>query len=353
MPSLPDYRRDSRLVILLHGGIESDRGKTGLALLRFAPERVAAVIDAETAGQSLTELTGIPLPRSVPIVATAREALAYRPEVLAIGIAPSGGQLPEAWLDDLQTVVDAGLSVLNGLHTPLAGIPQLANRLRPGQQLWDIRTEPPRPAIATGGARLLSCRRVLFVGTDMSVGKMSAAIAMDRAARSAGLRSKFVATGQTGIMLEGDGFPLDAVRVDFAAGVVQQEVCAQAIGQDVVWVEGQGSLLNPASTATLPLLRGSQPTHLVLVHKAEMNHPRDFPWIPVPPLRDVVRLYEMVASAGGAMAPAPVAAIALNGHRLPDDQLDYHCRRITAETGLPCVDVVRRGGNGLLQVFGL
>jgi uncharacterized NAD-dependent epimerase/dehydratase family protein len=185
----------------------------------------------------------------------------------------------------------------------------------------------------------------------MSIGKMSAAIAFDRAARSKGIRSKFMATGQTGIMLAGDGIPLDAVRIDFAGGAVQQEVIDCAQGHDVVWIEGQGSFLNPASTATLPLLRGSQATHMVLVHKTYRTHIRFTEWAKIPHLNDVVHMYETVAHAGGTFAPTRVACIALNTHGLNDAEVRYEIDKTEAETGLPTDDVVRHGAEKLLQAI--
>lgn len=348
MPKHPQYDATDRLALLLHGGIHGIHGKTGLAILRFAPERVAVVIDTQAAGGNLAELTGIPFDREIPIVATAAEALPYGPQSLVIGIAPLGGKLPEAWYTDLMVALEGGLNILNGLHTKLAEDAKLKPCVREGKWIWDIRQEPPGLVSGMGLARLLPCKRVLFVGTDMSIGKMSAAIAFHRAAAAKGLRSKFMATGQTGVMLEGDGIPLDAIRVDFASGAVQQELIACSKDRDVVFIEGQGSLLNPASTATLPLLRGSQPSHLVLVHKALMHHLRDFRWAKIPPLRDVVAMYESVACAGGAFAPVKVRSIAMNTHGLSDAEARYECERIEAESGLPTDDVVRWGAGRLL-----
>jgi len=348
MPKHPQYDATDKLAILLHGGILGIHGKTGLAILRFAPERVAVVIDSQTSDGNLADLTGIPLQRDIPIVATAEEALGFQPQTLVLGLAALGGKLPEEWFPDLIASLRGGLNILNGLHTHLANHPKLAPHLQPGKWIWDIRQEPPGLVSGMGTARLLPCKRVLFVGTDMSIGKMSAAIAFHRAARELGIRSKFMATGQTGIMLEGDGIPLDAIRVDFASGAVQQEVTACSQGNDVVFIEGQGSLLNPASTATLPLLRGSQPTHLVLVHRANMHHLRDFRWVKIPPLRDVVSMYESIGSAGGALAPVRVACIALNTHGLSDAEARYERDRVQAETGLPADDVVRWGAERLL-----
>lgn len=353
MPRHPLYEANDRLAILLHGGITGIHGKTGLALLRFAPERCVVVIDRQTAGGNLAELTGIPMDRPIPIVATAEQALAYGPQTLALGLAALGGKLPEDWIPDMQASLQGGLNILNGLHTSLANDPRLAQHVQQGKWIWDIRNEPAGLVSGMGLARLLACKRILFVGTDMSIGKMSAAIAFHRASVARGVRSKFMATGQTGVMLEGDGIPLDAIRVDFASGAVQQELIACAQDREVVFIEGQGSLLNPASTATLPLIRGSQPTHLVLVHRAQMHHLRDFKWVKIPPLKDVVAMYESIACAGGALAPVPVCCIAINTHGLSDAEARYEVERIQAETGLATQDVVRWGAEKLLSSCGL
>ncbi|MCA1995436.1 MAG: DUF1611 domain-containing protein, partial [Coleofasciculus sp. S288] len=241
-----------RVAILLHEGIRgSSNGKTGLTLLRYAEAPVVAVIDRECAGESLSQLTGIPC--SAPIVDSVTSALAYQPDVLAIGIAPTGGALPDAWWQEVKQGVAAGLSVMNGLHTPMASDPELQSLLEDGQFIWDIRREPAGLGVASAQARLLPCRRILTVGTDMGVGKMSASLELNRAAQRKGIHSKFLATGQAGMMISGDGIPLDAIRVDFAAGAVEQLVMRSGNDYDVLIVEGQGSLLHPGSTATLPL----------------------------------------------------------------------------------------------------
>jgi uncharacterized NAD-dependent epimerase/dehydratase family protein len=343
-------RSDQKVAILLHGGILGVQGKTGLAMLRFSEAPIVAVIDRDAAGKSLAALTGIP--RSVPIVASVAEALTHQPDVLAIGIAPSGGSLPEEWRGEIRTAIAGGLSIVNGLHTRLNADLEFTTRLQSGQWIWDVRQEPVGLKVGSGAARQLDCLRVLTVGTDMSVGKMSTSLELDRASKSRGLRSKFLATGQAGIMISGGGIPLDAVRVDFAAGAVEQWVLQAAAGDpppEILHIEGQGSLLNPASTATLPLLRGTQPTHLILVHRAGQTHIRTFPHVPIPPLGNVVSVYESIAAAGGAFAPVKVVAIALNTGHLDAAAAQAAIEQVAIDTGLPCADPVRQGASSLLD----
>jgi len=336
---------NQRVAILLHEQIKGTHGKTGLAILRYSEAQIVAVIDRENAGQSLTELTGIK--RNVPIVSSVADSLQYKPEVLVIGMAPKGGVLPDDYWHELKDAVAAGMSVVNGLHTPLANMPDLKAQLKPGQIIWDVRKEPANISIATGAARTLSCRRVLTVGTDMSVGKMSTSLELHHASRLRLRRSKFLATGQTGLMLEGDGVALDAVRVDYAAGAVEQMVMRYGKNYDILYIEGQGSLLHPGSTATLPLIRGSQPTQMILVHRAGQTHVIDT--VPIPPLSEVVKLYEAVAYAGGAFAPTKVVGIALNTRHLDETAAKEAIAETKAKTGLPCTDAVRFGAGLLLD----
>jgi uncharacterized NAD-dependent epimerase/dehydratase family protein len=338
-----------RIALLLHEGTQGAKGKTGISMLRYSNLPIVAVVDEQSVGRSLVELTGIA--RDVPIVASVTEALAYHPTVLAIGIAPSGGALPLAWWQEVKQAVATGLSIVNGLHTSMATDAELQALLRPSQWIWDVRREPPGLTVGSGQARLLPCLRVLTVGTDMSVGKMSTSLELNRISQERGLRSRFLATGQTGLMLGHDGIPLDAVRIDFAAGAVEQMLMRYGHDYDVLYVEGQGSLINPASTATLPLMRGSQPTHLILSHRAGQTEIQNFPHVTIPPLPQVIEVYETVAVAGGAFAPAKVVGIALNTFHLDETRAEEAIEQAQLETGLPCTDPIRFGAEPLLEAI--
>jgi uncharacterized NAD-dependent epimerase/dehydratase family protein len=344
-----------RLAILLHDGLLGPTGKTGLSLLRYSSAEIVAVIDHHCAGQSLSQLTGIA--REVPIVPSVEAALAYQPTILMIGIAPPGGALPESWWPDLDQAFSGGLSVVNGLHTQLLPLIEqryqqpLSALLDPGKWVWDVRQELPGLSIASAAARSLSCKRVLLVGTDMAIGKMSTCLELHKIATQRGFRSQFLATGQAGLMLGGYGLALDSVRVDFAAGAVEQKVMELGADADLLFVEGQGSLLHPGSTATLPLLRGSQPTHLILAHKAGQTQIKNHPHVSIPPLPQVIQLYEQVASAMGVMEVAKVVGISLNTYGLAETAALAAIAQTQTATGLPCTDPVRLGADVLLDTL--
>jgi len=355
------------LVLLLHGGLDNLSGKTGLALLRYRPGPIRAVVDPAHAGADLEAITGIA--RAVPIVASMAEALPLlgtqgqepgrggeRP-VAVVGLAPSGGILPAEMAGDLLLALQAGLNLASGLHSRLGDDPVLTAACQePGQWIWDLRQEPPGLSVATAQAASLPCRRVLAVGTDMAVGKMSACLELAAAARRQGIDARFVGTGQAGILIAGQGVPLDAVRVDYAAGAVEAALLGAALGAGpsaLVLVEGQGSLCHPGSTATLPLLRGSQPTDLLLVHRAGQRFIRTRPGaraVAIPPLAEVIAAYEAVAALGRpAGAPAPrVRAIALNTAGLDPAAARTALAQCQESAGLVCDDPVRHGGAKLL-----
>ena len=343
------------VVLLQHGGLDSLTGKTGLAMLRHRQGPIVAVIDPAHAGQRLQDVTGIA--RSVPVVADLAAALPYGPRVAVVGLAPSGGVLPEAMRADVLAALLAGLSIASGLHTRLDDDPALHAAVQPGRWIWDLRREPATVQVAQARAADLSCRRVLAVGTDMAVGKMSACLAVHEAALRAGVSSAFVGTGQAGILISGTGVPLDAVRVDYAAGAVEAAVMEAASSlpeTGLVLVEGQGSLCHPGSTATLPLLRGTQPTALLMVHRARQTCIERVPQIPLPPLQDLIALCEALAAIGRPIgsAPAPkVRALALNTARLGEPKATALSRELSEQLGLVCRDPIRHGAEELLEAL--
>lgn len=343
------------LVLFLHGGLDNLSGKTGLAMLRYRQGPIVAVVDPAHAGQSLQQITGIA--RSVPVVAKLEEALAFGPAVAVVGLAPSGGRLPAEVHRDVAAALAAGLSVASGLHTRIGDDPELAALRQPGAWIWDLRREPADLAVATGRAADLPGRRILAVGSDMAVGKMSACLELQAEARRTGLDSRFVGTGQAGILISGAGVALDAVRVDYAAGAVEAAVlaaCDGATSATWLWVEGQGSLCHPGSTATLPLIRGSQPTDFLLVHRAGQPHIKHLPAFSLPPLSELVTAVEALAAlARPSSAPAPprVRAIALNTALLDEEQAWAAISATAQQTGLACSDPVRFGAGALLAAF--
>ena len=341
---------ENRVALLMHDVLGQYPGKIGHGLLRYGIAPTVVVIDRATAGQNLRDLTGIDA--DIPIVASIEEALAFTPDVLIPAISPAGGMLPAGWAEEIETALEVGLSIANGLHIALSRDARFTRLLqRPGQFIWDVRQEPEGLTTGSGQARLSAAKRVLFVGTDMNVGKMTAALEMDRQARARGLRSKFLATGQTGIMIAGEGVPLDAVKLDYAPGAIEKLILDNSGNQDYLFVEGQGSLFHPASTATLALIRGAMPTHLILVHRAYQREIKGASWVRLPALTEAIDLYERVSlmrTSAETIAPK-VVGIALNTGHLNASEAQQALDEAAQQTALPVADVVRGGAQMLLN----
>lgn len=332
---------EPRHVILADGDFGPMTSKTANSVIRYQPDRVVAVLDRRHAGKTAQDVLGFG--GGIPVVASMSEALARGADSVLIGIAPSGGRLPADWHAWLLEAIEAGCNVVSGLHTFLADDPQLsAAAASRGVTITDIR-RPPRDLPISGGlAKETAALRVLTVGTDCNVGKMTAQLQLVKGLKERGLRTNFVATGQTGIMIEGWGIGVDAVVADFIGGAAEQITLRGAEGADIVLVEGQGSINHPGySGVTLGLLHGSCPDVMILCHQATREYIGDYrkaSWLKIPPLSEYVRMYEAIA---GMVHPSKVIGIAMNTYDMDEAAARAACERAAAETGLPCTDPVR------------
>jgi uncharacterized NAD-dependent epimerase/dehydratase family protein len=341
---------DNRLALLMSDGfLRSRNGKMGYGLLRYSENPIACVLASDEVGESVREITGIDT--DVPIVGTVEDAHRLGADTLVIAVATSGGVLPGSYRAEIIRALRLGMNLVNGLHGRYNEDRDFAGALQPGAWIWDVRCEPTGLVSGRGRARALPARRVLTVGTDMAIGKMTTSLELDRVAKARGMRSRFLATGQIGICISGDGVPLDAVRVDFASGSIEALCLKYGNENDVLWVEGQGSALHPGSTAWTPLLRGSMATDLVLVHRAHQDFVDELDDVAIPPLRQVVALYEAVAAASPSFPAAKVRGIALNCAKLTPAEIDAACQKVEDDTGLVCIDPVFHGAGRLYDAI--
>jgi uncharacterized NAD-dependent epimerase/dehydratase family protein len=328
--------------LILAEGFSADThyGKTMRGVLRYRREDVVAILDSERAGE--TE-------QGIPVVADVAAALEHEPRVALVGVATQGGRFPVAWRAILAECVRAGLAIENGLHQMLGDDPEL----RPladehGVELRDLRRPPEGLDCPTGENLEVPARIVLTVGSDCAIGKMTVALELDRAARARGIASVFVPTGQTGIAIAGWGISVDAVVADFLAGATERLVVeGHRRGGDLLWVEGQGSLVHPAySGVTLGLFHGSAPHALVLCHRAGTTEVEGYPGHPLPSLPELVELHERMSLPARR---ARVAAVALNTAGLDEEAAAAAAAEAARDTGLPAADPVRDGAESLLD----
>jgi uncharacterized NAD-dependent epimerase/dehydratase family protein len=331
--------RPRRLLILAEGfSADPHYGKTARGVLRYRRGDVVAVLDSERAGETRD---------GVPVLATVEEALEYEPTTALVGVATQGGRFPPAWRELLRRCIVNGLDVESGLHEFISTDPELAGLAgRHDVSLRDLRKPPADLNVPTGGNLTHASTVVLTVGSDCAIGKMTVALELDREARRQGIASQFVPTGQTGIAIAGWGVSIDAVVADFIAGASEQLVLeGVARGGELLWVEGQGSLLHPAySGVTLGLVHGSAPHAYVLCHLAGQTVVDEDERLPMPPLSELVELHERVSLLARR---AKVVAVALNTRDLDEAAARAAITAAEAETGLPADDPVRFGAEGL------
>ena len=279
---------------------------------------------------------------------TLAEAKAAGAKTLVIGVANRGGVISQAWKDVLTQALIEGFDLASGLHNLLRNEPDLvAIADSHGRALHDVRVPEVDYPIANGKKR--SGKRVLAVGTDCSVGKMYTALALDEAMKKQGMKSTFRATGQTGILITGDGVPLDAVIADFMAGAVEW---LTPDNDDDHWdiIEGQGSLYHVSySGVTMALIHGGQPDALILCHEPTRTSMRGLPEYSLPTLQQVADTALPLARIGNPACQ--VVGISVNTQHMSDDEADTYLAKVEAELGLPAVDPFRHGADRLAQAL--
>jgi uncharacterized NAD-dependent epimerase/dehydratase family protein len=334
-----------RRILILGEGFSHDPhyGKTMRGIVRYGPDPVVAILDSQRPGESH---------ESIPIVGTVEDARPYEPTVAVVGVATQGGRFPPAWRDLLKDCIAAGLDVESGLHEFISEDPELTELAREhGVELRDLRKPPEGLNVPTGENLGVDAKIVLTVGSDCAIGKKTVAVELDLEARSRGLASVFVPTGQTGIAIAGWGIAVDAVVSDFLAGAAERLVVEGARrGGEILFVEGQGSLVHPMySGVTLGLVHGAAPHLFVLCHAAGTTEIEGCPGHAIPPLRELVELHERIALPA---RKAKVACIALNTARIEDeDDARSAIIAVADETGLPADDPVRFGAQHLLDAL--
>jgi len=343
-----------RLAILAEARFTPLDAKTAVGVLRYRPEEVAAVVDSTRAGRTAQVCVGVG--GDIPVLATLEEAAAAGADSLLIGVAPQGGELPAGWRVLVLQALERGWDVIAGLHAFLADDPELAAAARRGgARFHDVRRPPASRRVAARRASQVDALVVLTVGSDCNVGKMTAALELQRGLARHGTRATFVATGQTGILVADRGVAIDAVPADFVAGEIEHLVIEAARDAEVVVVEGQGSLQHPGySGVTLGLLHGAAPVAMVLCHEAGRESVRrpgataaeSLAEPVIPPLPALIEAYERAAAW---VQPCRVIGIGLNTWGMAEPEARRAVERAARETGLPATDPVRFGVEALVD----
>ena len=333
----------TRRIVILTARLETATPKTAVNLLRYLPDEIVAVVDAEHHGKSCAELFGIEL--NIPVVGSLNDIEA---DTLILGTAPAGGKIPPEMRSVLLEALRRKMNVVSGLHEFLSDDPALVEVARiHGGTIQDVRKNQERDVAQRQGIDE-RCLRIHTVGQDCNVGKMVVSLELARAFQAQDCSAKFVATGQTGIMIEGDGCPVDAVVVDFINGAAEKLVLRNQ-HHEILLIEGQGSIVHPRySAVTLGLLHGCMPDGLILCYEVGRQTVAGMPQIKLPSLQQCIHLYETMANA---MHPCRVIGIAMNGRLVTEQEATVERKMIQNEIGLPVCDVLRDGPGELIEAI--
>lgn len=265
---------------------------------------------------------------------------------LVLGIANAGGTLDARLVEDAAAALETGLNVAAGLHQRLRDEPRLVRLAEErGLKLFDVRDPPADLRVGNGYPR--AGHRLLTVGTDCSVGKMYATIALARSLRDRGIAADFRATGQTGILIAGSGIAVDAVVADFISGAIEQLAPAR---QDDGWdlIEGQGSLFHPSfAGVSTGLLHGAQPEAIVLCHDPKRDHMRGIPGRRLPGLKECLEENLRVVRLTSGHVRA--VGVCLNTSAMDAAAAQRLCRSTEDLLGLPCTDPIAFGVETLVD----
>ncbi|MBK8166863.1 MAG: DUF1611 domain-containing protein [bacterium] len=346
--AVPSAWPEGNAVIWCEGAFNTTYGKTAHGLVRRSERyEVLAVIDAAWGGRDAGDvLDG--RPRGIPVVASLEQALRLTggdgrgPTHFVVGLAPDGGRLPVAARAAVAAALAAGLNVDSGLHDFLGDDPALADLAAcAGVRIRDVRRTPPRPELHFFDGRIsqVQALKVAVLGTDSAVGKRTTGWLLVDAFRAAARRAEMVGTGQTA-WLQGakHSLILDSLINDFVSGEIEHAVwsCWEDGRPDVIVLEGQGSLLNPAYPGGFELLAAGRPDVVVMQHAPARREYDGFPGHALHDLPTQIRAVELISGR-------PVAAVTVNHEELEPSAIDAACADITAQTGLPAFDVLRDG----------
>lgn len=333
-----------RIVILTEGHTNPHTAKTASCMIRYRPSDVVALLDSTQRGKTTNDLLGVG--GAMPVIAGLSEAPTAN--TLLLGIAPPGGKIPANWRPVILDAISRGWTIWSGLHDFLTNDAEfVAAAASHGAKLIDVRKNAERDIARRVGLRD-DCLRIHTVGHDCSIGKMVASVELAQGLRRRGVDAKFIATGQTGIMVEGDGLPLDCVVADFVAGAAEKMVL-QHQHHEVLVVEGQGSLIHPSySGVTLSLLHGCVPHGLIFVYEIGRTVVTGVDHVAIPPVAQLLPMYKMMANANFR---CEILGIAINSRRVSDAEATTERNRVRAEFGLPTCDVIRHGPDELLDAI--
>lgn len=345
---------DGNAIVYCQGAFNTPNGKTAHGLVRFTERyHILSVIDSQYAGQDAglvldAKSNGIPIVNSLAEALQDNKKQGRQAQYLVIGLAPDGGRLPEEARAVVLAAIAQGLHIVSGLHDFLSEDEEISLKAaEKGVQVQDIRKPPHRKELHffSGNIEQVDSLVIAVLGTDSAVGKRTTAWLLVHALREHGHAVELVGTGQTA-WLQGAKYSLvlDSLVNDFVAGEIEHAVVsAWKGGADIIVIEGQGSLMNPAYPGGFEILAAGRPNMVIMQHAPARQEYDGFPGYPLHPLDRQIEAISFLSAQ-------PVVAITINHENLAKSEIKATCEAISAEVGLPVFDVLLEGAAGLAEV---
>ena len=345
---------DGKALVYCEGAFNTPNGKTAHGLVRFTERyEVVGVIDSRYAGKDAGEvLDGAP--NDIPVFESLKDAVEKlkgdQPEYLVIGLAPDGGRLPAIAKETIKNALEMGWNVDSGLHDFLTNDKNLmAVAEENGCTIRDIRKTPDRDQLHffTGDIEKVDCLKLAVLGTDSSLGKRTTAWILVHAFRKVGLKAEMIGTGQTAWM-QGAKYSMvmDSCINDFVSGEIEHAVVSAYNNEkpNVIIIEGQGSLMNPAYPGGFEILAAGRPDFVILQHAPKRLEYDGFPGYAMHPIKQQIQAIEVISGK-------KVIALTVNHENMSDDEILPACKALEKETGLPTFDVLKFGSEPLIELL--
>ncbi|WP_339652095.1 DUF1611 domain-containing protein [uncultured Maribacter sp.] len=347
---------DGKALVYCEGAFNTPNGKTAHGLVRFTERyEVVGVLDKKYAGTDAGDVldgrpNGIPVFKDMDTAVTALKATDNMPSYLVIGLAPDGGRLPKEAKGTIKAALQQGWNVDSGLHDFLTNDPELVALAKENNvKIRDIRKTPDRDQLHffTGDIEKVDCLKLAVLGTDSALGKRTTAWILVHAFRKAGKKSEMIGTGQTGWM-QGAKYSMvmDSCINDFVSGEIEHAVVSAWKNEnpDVIVIEGQGSLMNPAYPGGFEILAAGRPDYVILQHAPKRLEYDGFPGYKMHSLAEQINAIQVISGK-------EVIAITVNHEGMEKDEILDVCKAITLETKLPAFDVLEYGAEDLIALL--
>jgi uncharacterized NAD-dependent epimerase/dehydratase family protein len=344
---------NNNALVLTNGLLTSSDAKTAHGLIRGTERfNIIGIVDcAATTGKDAGELLD-GKHRNIPVFENFENAITQLNPIhyLVIGVATVGGKLPGNMLDIVIKAIDAGISIVNGLHEYLNEKPDIVALAKSkGVELIDVRKPKQREDLHfwTGEIYKVTAPIIAVIGMDCAMGKRTTARMLTQACAANGLKGQMIYTGQTGWLQGGKyGFVFDSTLNDFVSGELENAIvrCWKETGADFIFLEGQSSLRNPSGPCGIELLISGNAKHVVLLFAPKRKYfDNDEHWGAIPSVASEIEIIEKLGSK--------VIAVAVNTEDCTTEEAFSYQKEYEQKLNIPVLLPIQEGVDKLIPIL--